>query len=237
MCGKAKLEILATLCVCVSRQAAIMSLRALSRSPARLAMAAGAVAIARVAAATPSLLFVSTAATNDLATAAQLGNLTSQTFATVDEALAAAAPGDGLLLVADAMVPVNPGVPQTNTTVNVTAAQWDSISKLDLSVYIEFPSQLPPAASSSSAVLGVGSARARPVAADASLPVAQTLWERVAVSASGGLGAQLPYLALLHPHKHVDYVQLPASLLPQVRARAPSLLDVRQAAFSSWAMT
>ena len=29
----------------------------------------------------------------------------------------------------------------------------------------------------------------------------QTLWERAAVSAAAGLGAELPYLALLHPHK------------------------------------
>ena len=35
-----------------------------------------------------------------------------------------------------------------------------------------------------------------------------------AVSAAEGLGgAELPHLALLHPHKHVDFVKLPPSWL------------------------
>ena len=37
----------------------------------------------------------------------------------------------------------------------------------------------------------------------------QSMWERVAVSARDGLGPALPHLALLHPHKHVDFMQLP----------------------------
>jgi hypothetical protein len=157
---------------------------------------------------TPALVFVSTAPTNDFVTAARLGNLTIRTAPTVADALAVAQTGDGLLLLADAMLPVNPDVPQTNTTTNVTADQWTAINNLQLRVYLEFPSQLPP---SVAAAAGVHSHAVD----NTLLPVAQSMWERVVVANQDGLGPALPYLALLHPHKHVDYVQMPASLVSQ----------------------
>jgi hypothetical protein len=43
--------------------------------------------------------------------------------------------------------------------------------------------------------------------------VEQTIFERVVVSNKNGLGPELTPLALLHPHKLVDYAVLPASLL------------------------
>ena len=151
------------------------------------------------AAAAPALNFVSTAPVNDFVVAAKKGNVTVNVFPSLSAALGSAAAGDGLLIMADDMLPVDPSKPQTNTTTNVTADEWSTISKLGLRVYIEFPSQLP----SSSTRSG-----------NAALPVAQTLWERAAVSSSTGLGPDLAFLDLLHPHKHVDYVQLPAALLP-----------------------
>lgn len=168
-----------------------------------------------VEASPPSLLFVSTATSNDFVVAAQKGQLPVKTFSSVENALNAAAEGDGLLVLADAMRPVNPGVPQTNTTINVSAAEWATIDKLGLNVYLEFPSTLPP--STTKAKVPASDAQAHRQAPHAALPVAQTLWERAAVAKAGGLGPQLGYLDLLHPHKHVDYVQLPSDLLSQVK--------------------
>ena len=152
----------------------------------------------------PTIYFVSSS-TNDFVTAAQLGNLTVKIVATISDVLAAAAPGDALLATADDMVPINPGVPQTNTTVNISDTEWASIDKLQLKVYLEFPSSLPPSSRNSK----VGSTS-----------FGQTVWERIAVSKTGGMGTDLGYLDLLHPHKHVDYVQLPSTLLPSVRCDA-----------------
>eukprot|EP00750_Incisomonas_marina_P032186 INCI8939.2.p1 GENE.INCI8939.2~~INCI8939.2.p1 ORF type:complete len:787 (-),score=99.24 INCI8939.2:698-3058(-) len=167
-----------------------------------------------VEASPPSLLFVSTSTSNDFVVAAQKGQLPVKTFSSVENALNAAAEGDGLLVLADDMRPVNPGVPQTNTTVNVSAAEWATIDKLGLNVYIEFPSTLPPSTTTAK-VPTAGGGHAPRQAPKAALPVAQTLWERAAVAKAGGLSPQLGYLDLLHPHKHVDYVQLPSDLLPQ----------------------
>ena len=161
--------------------------------------------------AAPSLLFVSQDPGNDILTVAQQSSLTVKRFDALAAALAVAAPGDGLLLMADGMTPANPGIPQNGTTVVVTGSEWAAIRKKELRVYIEFPRNAPPPPSTSTASYSA-----------APLPVAQTLWERVAVSASVGLGVSLPYLALLHPHKHVDYVQLPSSLLPQVCSMLPT---------------
>ena len=81
---------------------------------------------------------------------------------------------------------------------SVSAVEWKAIGAKRLKVYLEFPRALP------SVVVGGGEADA------VALSVNQTLWERAVVSASGGLGAELAHLALLHPHKYVDYVLLPA---------------------------
>jgi hypothetical protein len=112
---------------------------------------------------------------------------------TVDSALSAAATGDGLMIMADAMRAPEK-IPQTDTTRNITSAQWAKMADLKLNAFVEFPASLPPSLGHSS-ILGVK----------------QTLWERVVVTK--GMG-KLPAMALLHPHKHVDFVIFPASLIP-----------------------
>lgn len=62
-------------------------------------------------AAPPTLLFVAQP-TNDVFTAAAKGPLPTKHFPTVSAALAAATPNDGLLVMAEGMLPSNPGVPQ-----------------------------------------------------------------------------------------------------------------------------
>lgn len=151
-----------------------------------------------VAAAAPSLLFVAKA-DNDILVAARSGSgSTAKVFGTIDAALAVAATGDGLLVMAERMLPSNPGVPQNGTGVSVSPAQWTTMKAKELSVFIEFPAHLP--------------------GASTPLPVAQTLFERVVVSPNAsGLVAPLGALDLLHPHKHVDFAVLPASLLPHAQ--------------------
>ena len=87
-----------------------------------------------------------------------------------------------------------------------------------LNVYLEFPAQLPSSG-------------------NGNFTVAQTLWERVVVSAKGGLGGSLDYLALLHPHKHVDYVQLPTSLLPQADLVVARVAGYDNATFGKFLQT
>lgn len=158
--------------------------------------------------AAPSLLFVTDGESNDLLVAARKGaGATVKTFPSVAAALAQASEGDGLLVMADGMRPADPGVPQKNTTAVVTPAEWDAFRAKKLKAYVEFP-------------------RAAPGETQA-LEVGQTLWERVAVSEPAGLGPGLPYLALLHAHKKVDFVKLPPSWLANqtslVIAKVPAL--------------
>ena len=145
--------------------------------------------------AAPSLLFVAETG-NDILTAASKGALPIKQFLNVSAALAAAAPNDGLLVMAEAMLPSNPGVAQNGTGTELTAAEWASVKEKNLSVYLEFPATLPG---------GDGTP----------LPTAQTIFERVVVASTAGLGPGVGHLALLHPHKLVDYAVLPAGLLPQ----------------------
>ena len=172
-------------------------------------MAALALALAAIGtvAASPTLLFVTDAnsSTNDILTAASKGAapVPTKTFRTISLALASAMEGDGLLVMADGMLPADPGDPSANanTTTVVTDADWAGIKAKKLKVYLEFPRSAPPmearGESGSSAALAMG----------------QTLWERAAVSAPAGLGEELPFLALIHPHKKVDYVKLPPAWL------------------------
>ena len=158
--------------------------------------------------AAPSLLFVTDGESNDLLVAARKGaGATVKTFPSVAAALAQASEGDGVLVMADGMRPADPGVPQKNTTAVVTPAEWDAFRAKKLKAYVEFP-------------------RAAPGETQA-LEVGQTLWERVAVSEPAGLGPGLPYLALLHAHKKVDFVKLPPSWLANqtslVIAKVPAL--------------
>ena len=173
----------------------------------------GALALASADAA-PTLLFVTdVSSTNDILTAARsyhpYQKVPTKTFATVALALSSALPGDGLLIMADGMLPADPGAPaaNANATVVVTDTEWAAIKAKKLKVYLEFPRSAPPEDSSSlKAGDGVGSAVAP-------LQMAQTLWERAAVSDPAGLGDELPFLALIHPHKKVDYVKLPPAWL------------------------
>jgi hypothetical protein len=146
--------------------------------------------------AAPTLLFVTdTSSTNDVLAAASKGAaaVPTKTFATVASALASASNGDGLLIMADGMLPADPGDPtaNANATMVVTVAEWAAIKAKNLKVYLEFPRSAP--------------------AGSAPLEMGQTLWERAAVSVPAGLGEELPYLALIHPHKKVDYVKLPTA--------------------------
>ena len=118
-----------------------------------------------VSEALPTLNFVADL-DNDVLVAAQKGKLPVKNFRTVAAALAAAKHGDGLLVMAEGMHPSNPGVPQSNTTTIVTNSEWEVCKNLSLRVYVEFPSRLPAAGS-------------------ATLPVAQTLWERIVVAPKG----------------------------------------------------
>ena len=112
------------------------------------------------------------------------------------------------------------GFPQTNTTVNVTTAEWKQIETLGLRVYIEFPSSLP-------------TLDAFPETSHAStFGVAQTEWERVVVT--GNLSSPStplpPKLSLLHPHKFVDYLSLPLSLFPSQPGQEGVLLVLARVA-------
>lgn len=145
-----------------------------------------------------NLLFVADPSNDFLAAARSGSGVSVKAFASVSEALGAAETRDGLLVLADNISPANPGHPNINATTAVTTAQWEEIKAKQLKVYIEFPRALP------------GAMAAMEVETVA-LKANQTLWERAVVSAPGGLGAELEHLALLHPHKYVDYVQLPTT--------------------------
>ena len=58
--------------------------------------------------------------------------------------IAAAKRGNGLLVMASAMLP-STKIPQSNTTVAISAAQWAQIAALELRSYVEFPRWAPPA--------------------------------------------------------------------------------------------
>ena len=113
----------------------------------------------------PTLHFVSDS-DNDMLVAARRGNLLVTNSHTVADALKIAKHGDGVFVMAEAMRPSNPGVPQSNTTTQISEAEWQLCNNLGLYVYVEFPSRLPEPGSKS-------------------LSVAQTLWERVVVAAKG----------------------------------------------------
>ena len=107
------------------------------------------------------------------------------------EALAAGPkPGDGLMIMADAMRD-SEKVPQNDTTIEVSVGEWQQINQLGLRTYVEFPASIP-------AGLDV---------APTPLRTMQTLWERIVVTQN--LSESLPLMALLTPHKHVDFVNLP----------------------------
>ena len=113
----------------------------------------------------PTLHFVSDS-DNDMLVAARRGNLLVTNSHTVADALKIAKHGDGVFVMAEAMRPSNPAVPQSNTTTLISEAEWQLCNNLGLYVYVEFPSRLPEPGSTS-------------------LSVAQTLWERVVVAAKG----------------------------------------------------
>ena len=134
---------------------------------------------------------------NDIYRVAQTSsaiNVSTHRFDTLDAALQAATSGDGLLVMASGMRPATK-VPQKNTTVVITVAQWGAIEAQKLRVYLEFP-------------------RTYPRTSTTPLTVRQTQWERAVVPRASTLLKQ-PYnlcaLALLHPHKLVDFVDLPSS--------------------------
>ena len=75
------------------------------------------------------------AKTNDFLVAARAGTGVSvKTFATTESAVAAASDGDGLLVMAEAMLPSNPQHPQNGTGVSITPAQWAAIKAKKLIV-------------------------------------------------------------------------------------------------------
>jgi hypothetical protein len=70
------------------------------------------------------------------------GNCKTRVFANVSDALAAATVGDGLLVMAEGMLPSSPGVPQKGTGAKITNAEWSVIDTKGLFVYLEFPTAL-----------------------------------------------------------------------------------------------
>jgi len=89
-------------------------------------------------------------------------------------------------------------IPQNDTTVDLSSAQWSEIDKLKLKSYIEFPETVySPSTGSPSP----------------DLKTAQTMYERVVVTRN--MSAELQSMTLLHPHKHVDYRVLPTEWLNQ----------------------
>jgi hypothetical protein len=171
-------------------------------------------AVATVGGAVPTLLFVADEANDFLVVAERTGALPTKRFLSVAEAVAAAAPGDGLLVMAEAMLPSNPGLPQNHTGTQVTHAEWASIQSKGLLVYLEFPASLP----------GGGTTQQQ-------LQVAQTKFERVVVAAEGGLGPALGHLDLLHPHKLIDFVVLPGELLPEAELALAKVAGYDNATF------
>ena len=137
---------------------------------------------------------------NDVFLAAQRSAASSsRRFDDLASALAAAKRGNGLLVMASAMLP-STKIPQSNTTVAISAAQWAQIAALELRSYVEFPRWAPPALLDGS-----------PSYAATPLAVRQTMWERAIVTQDSALvrAHGLVPLALLHPHKLVDFVVLP----------------------------
>eukprot|EP01043_Picozoa_sp_COSAG02_P071630 COSAG02_NODE_13173_length_1432_cov_1.868717_1_plen_145_part_10 len=127
----------------------------------------------------PTLLFVTEAGDNDIFVAAgRDASVAIKRFNTVAHALQTAMSGDGLLVMADYMKPADPGVPEAsaNATVVIQPAEWITIHELKLKVYVEFPRFAPPADVSLRATAAADGL-------DPPLQLAQTLWERVVVSA------------------------------------------------------
>jgi len=120
----------------------------------------------------------------------------------VTAALAAAKTGDGLFVMADTVAASVVGRPQSASRTNVTTAQWASIASLNLAVYVEFPSVLPPVALLGGAEATASIEGTTQSSDAASLPVQQSLWER-AVAVRGDIGPATAKMDLLHPHKHV----------------------------------
>ena len=108
-------------------------------------------------------------------------------------ALLAAKTGDGLMVMADAMRDSTKS-PQNDTMVNITEAEWSKIDAMALKTYIEFPAAVPHNGSTA-------------------LQTLQTVWERIVVTKN--ISSSLPAMALLHPHKHIDFVVLPQAWLRQ----------------------
>jgi hypothetical protein len=172
-----------------------------------LLVTAAAMLTTAVCTAAPTLLFVTSDGANDMLLAAGKDpSVATMKFTSIMSALRVAKPEDGLLVMADGMRPADPGVPRAsaNATVVVEPAEWDAIRRLRLKVYVEFPRSAP---------FPVHEGRHND-SRGLPLQLAQTMWERVVVSSHAGLGPGLPYLALLHPHKKVDYVRLPPAWLP-----------------------
>ena len=65
---------------------------------------------------------------NDFLAAAQSGTgVDVKTFASISAALSSAETNDGLLILADNITPANPGHPNANATIAVTAVEWEVI--------------------------------------------------------------------------------------------------------------
>eukprot|EP01062_Namystynia_karyoxenos_P015690 TRINITY_DN15711_c0_g2_i1.p1 TRINITY_DN15711_c0_g2~~TRINITY_DN15711_c0_g2_i1.p1 ORF type:complete len:834 (+),score=185.28 TRINITY_DN15711_c0_g2_i1:88-2589(+) len=135
---------------------------------------------------TRRLLFVSTA-DNDIYRAASsatapTGRATAARFDSVGAALASAAAGDALLVMAQ-------GYP-SNTT-QISAADWERVGALKIPAYVEFPAAMPDGTRTS--------------------PPKLTVWERAVVAPGAALGSSLPPLRLLTPHKSAAYAALPSA--------------------------
>ena len=103
-----------------------------------LQIAVVAITVAGSHAAPPTLWFVCDRA-NDFVDAVDrgTGGVSARNVSSVSAALASATKGDGLLVIAEAMLPSNPGHPQSGTGTNVSASEWSQIQALGLRVYIE----------------------------------------------------------------------------------------------------
>eukprot|EP00040_Diaphanoeca_grandis_P026893 m.151655 g.151655 ORF g.151655 m.151655 type:complete len:876 (+) comp30772_c0_seq2:72-2699(+) len=148
-----------------------------------------------VATAAPTIHVLTNNTRSDLLAVAQAGTgATVVRHGTMASLMSVVAKGDGVMFFADNILPSVHGSPQTNTTVDVDPKFWATAVSLDLKVFVEFPMQIP--------------------ATSTPLTVAQTEWERVIATGSNWKSTDFPALALLHPHKFIDYVVLPATWLP-----------------------
>ena len=124
----------------------------------------------------PTLLFVCGEANDLYATTAAAKSVPLQRFATAELALAAAKQDDVLLLLAD-------GYPFARTA--VAADTYAAAAKKQLKLFVEFPA--------------VGSVPAG-VALGANIAHGNLTFQRLVVSAKGGLGTALPRLKILYAH-------------------------------------